>query len=56
MSPLSKVKELLKCDVQDLKERANKSFFKNLTHKQIQHHELTLSLSGAKAEKDKDEA
>lgn len=55
MSPLSKVKELLKCDVQDLKEKASQSFYKNLTHKQIMHHELQLSLSASKAG-DKDEA
>jgi len=35
MSPLSKVKELLKADVEHLKERANKSFFKHLNDKQI---------------------
>ncbi len=52
MSPLSKVKELLKSNVQDLKERASESFFKKLTQKQIQHHELQLSISASKGEKD----
>jgi hypothetical protein len=42
MSPLSKVKELLKADVEYLKERANKSFFKHLNDKQAQHYEQLL--------------
>lgn len=43
MSPLSKVKELLKSDVDSLKKRANQSFYKHLNEKQILHYEYLLS-------------
>jgi hypothetical protein len=39
MSPLSKVKEMLKGDVDRLKERANKSFFKHLDENSAKHYE-----------------
>jgi hypothetical protein len=42
MSPLSKVKELLKGDVDHLKERANQSFFRHLNDKQAMHYEHQL--------------
>ena len=49
MSPLSKVKELLKGDVDRLKERANQSYFRHLDEKSAKLYEQSLQRAQKKS-------
>lgn len=41
MSPLSQIKKLALGDVEEVKRQANQAYLKQMTEKQIQHHEMS---------------